>query len=70
MSPSNCTLISMLRNDALFQIRLLDNLCVFVCTLCFAETPNSLQGEANLQLWDVQSGQLIKALFQKKIESW
>ncbi|XP_040903290.1 eukaryotic translation initiation factor 2A [Toxotes jaculatrix] len=28
------------------------------------------QGEANLQLWDLQSGQLIKALYQKKVESW
>lgn len=36
----------------------------------YSKTPNSPQGEANLQLWDVQSGQLIKALFQKKAESW
>uniref|UniRef100_A0A3Q3WJG3 Eukaryotic translation initiation factor 2A n=1 Tax=Mola mola TaxID=94237 RepID=A0A3Q3WJG3_MOLML len=34
------------------------------------KTQNSPQAEANLQLWDVQSGQLIKALYQKKVESW
>lgn len=36
----------------------------------YSKTQDSPQGDANLQLWDVQSGQLIKALFQKKVDNW
>nr|XP_033487241.1 eukaryotic translation initiation factor 2A isoform X2 [Epinephelus lanceolatus] len=36
----------------------------------YSKAQDSSQGEANLQLWDVQSSQLIKALYQKKVESW
>lgn len=38
--------------------------------MCVAESQDSPQGDANLQLWDLQSSQLIKALFQKKVDSW
>ncbi|TNN01377.1 hypothetical protein fugu_010759 [Takifugu bimaculatus] len=43
---------------------------ILVTWQVYSKTPSSPQGEANLQLWDVQSGQLIKALFQKKMEAW
>ncbi|XP_076027707.1 eukaryotic translation initiation factor 2A [Genypterus blacodes] len=36
----------------------------------YAKTPASPQGEANLQLWELPSGRLLKALYQKKFESW
>ncbi|KAL6104877.1 eif2a [Pungitius sinensis] len=36
----------------------------------YSKAKDSAQGEANLQLWDLQSGQLIKALYQKKLDSW
>ncbi|KAM9318074.1 eukaryotic translation initiation factor 2A [Pholidichthys leucotaenia] len=36
----------------------------------YTKTQDCPQGEANLQLWELQSGRLIKALFQKKIDSW
>ncbi|XP_041668268.1 eukaryotic translation initiation factor 2A isoform X2 [Cheilinus undulatus] len=36
----------------------------------YSKTADSSQGDANLQLWDVASGQLIKALYQKKVDSW
>uniref|UniRef100_A0A672H8U5 Eukaryotic translation initiation factor 2A n=1 Tax=Salarias fasciatus TaxID=181472 RepID=A0A672H8U5_SALFA len=36
----------------------------------YTKGPNCPQGDANLQLWDISSGQLIKSLFQKKVESW
>uniref|UniRef100_A0A8D3DU03 Eukaryotic translation initiation factor 2A n=1 Tax=Scophthalmus maximus TaxID=52904 RepID=A0A8D3DU03_SCOMX len=36
----------------------------------YSKSQDSTQGEANLQLWDLQSGQLIKALYQKKVTSW
>ncbi|CAG02136.1 unnamed protein product, partial [Tetraodon nigroviridis] len=35
-----------------------------------SENSKQSSGRTNLQLWDVQSGQLIKAFFQKKVESW
>lgn len=38
--------------------------------LSVSETQDSPQGDPNLQLWDVESGQLIKALYQKKVDSW
>lgn len=40
------------------------------CVCVVAESQDSAQGEANLQLWEVQSGQLVKALYQKKVDSW
>ncbi|XP_026227202.1 eukaryotic translation initiation factor 2A [Anabas testudineus] len=36
----------------------------------YTKSQDSPQGDANLQLWDLQSSQLIKALFQKKVDSW
>ncbi|CAJ1066387.1 eukaryotic translation initiation factor 2A isoform X2 [Xyrichtys novacula] len=36
----------------------------------YSKTQDSLQGDPNLQLWDIESGQLIKALYQKKVDSW
>ncbi|XP_029922420.1 eukaryotic translation initiation factor 2A [Myripristis murdjan] len=36
----------------------------------YSKSQGDLQGEANLQLWDLQSGQLLKALYQKKTEAW
>ncbi|KAE8294765.1 Eukaryotic translation initiation factor 2A [Larimichthys crocea] len=36
----------------------------------YSKTQDSPQGDPNLQLWDVQTGQLIKALYQKKVDSW
>ncbi|KAM6931613.1 eukaryotic translation initiation factor 2A [Lycodopsis pacificus] len=36
----------------------------------YSKPKDSPQGEPNLQLWDLQSSQLIKALYQKKVESW
>uniref|UniRef100_A0A3P9HW57 Eukaryotic translation initiation factor 2A n=1 Tax=Oryzias latipes TaxID=8090 RepID=A0A3P9HW57_ORYLA len=36
----------------------------------YSKSQDSPQGEANLQLWEVPSGRLIKALYQKKVESW
>ncbi|XP_054884394.1 eukaryotic translation initiation factor 2A [Poeciliopsis prolifica] len=36
----------------------------------YTKTQDSPQGEANLQLWELQTGQLVKALYQKKIDSW
>ena len=39
-------------------------MCVCVAT---ADNP---QGDPNLQLWDVQTGTLLKALYQKKLEGW
>ncbi|XP_040043881.2 eukaryotic translation initiation factor 2A [Gasterosteus aculeatus] len=36
----------------------------------YSKAKDGAQGEANLQLWDLQSGQLIKALYQKKLDSW
>ncbi|XP_074484685.1 eukaryotic translation initiation factor 2A [Sebastes fasciatus] len=36
----------------------------------YSKPQDVAQGEANLQLWELQSGQLIKALYQKKMDSW
>uniref|UniRef100_A0A3B4BBS4 Eukaryotic translation initiation factor 2A n=1 Tax=Periophthalmus magnuspinnatus TaxID=409849 RepID=A0A3B4BBS4_9GOBI len=33
-------------------------------------TSKTAQGDANLQLWDLKTGVLLKALFQKKVELW
>ncbi|KAK3549273.1 hypothetical protein QTP70_034478 [Hemibagrus guttatus] len=35
-----------------------------------AESQDNPQGEANLQLWDLQTGNCIKAFYQKKVEGW
>ncbi|KAK3570284.1 hypothetical protein QTP86_017203 [Hemibagrus guttatus] len=34
------------------------------------ESQDNPQGEANLQLWDLQTGNCIKAFYQKKVEGW
>ncbi|XP_072318215.1 eukaryotic translation initiation factor 2A [Eucyclogobius newberryi] len=36
----------------------------------YAKSAESAQGDANLQLWDLKTGTLLKALFQKKMELW
>ncbi|XP_047450565.1 eukaryotic translation initiation factor 2A [Mugil cephalus] len=36
----------------------------------YSKTQDCPQGDANLQLWDVESGRLIKALYQKKVDAW
>lgn len=41
-----------------------------VCCFFPVETKDCPQGEANLQIWQLHSGQLMKALYQKKVESW
>ncbi|CAL8363559.1 unnamed protein product [Merluccius merluccius] len=36
----------------------------------YSKTAENPQGDPNLQLWDVQTGALLKALYQKKLEGW
>ncbi|KAG7257894.1 hypothetical protein CRUP_007045 [Coryphaenoides rupestris] len=36
----------------------------------YSKTADDPQGEPNLQLWDVHTGALLKALYQKKLEGW
>lgn len=36
----------------------------------FSETQDNPQGEANLQLLDLQTGACIKAFYQKKVTGW
>ncbi|XP_015257600.1 PREDICTED: eukaryotic translation initiation factor 2A [Cyprinodon variegatus] len=36
----------------------------------YTKTQDSPQGDANLQLWELPSGRMIKALYQKKVDSW
>ncbi|KAM3874661.1 eukaryotic translation initiation factor 2A [Diretmus argenteus] len=36
----------------------------------YTKSQENPQGDANLQLWDLQSGSLLKALYQKKVETW
>ncbi|KAM6970193.1 eukaryotic translation initiation factor 2A [Aplochiton taeniatus] len=36
----------------------------------YTKTQDNPQGDANLQLWDVQNGNLLKAFYQKKVETW
>ncbi|XP_059187592.1 eukaryotic translation initiation factor 2A isoform X2 [Centropristis striata] len=57
-----------LPKTSLLQISPLNN--ILATWQPYSKAQDSPQGEANLQLWDVQSGQLIKALYQKKVESW
>ncbi|KAM8903631.1 eukaryotic translation initiation factor 2A [Spinachia spinachia] len=53
---------------ALLEFSPLNN--ILVTWQPYSKAKDSAQGEANLQLWDLQSGQLIKALYQKKLDSW
>lgn len=41
---------------------------MYFCTVL--ESQGNPQGEANLLLWDLQTGNCIKAFYQKKIEGW
>ncbi|XP_053177466.1 eukaryotic translation initiation factor 2A isoform X2 [Scomber japonicus] len=36
----------------------------------YSKTQDSPQGDANLQLWELSSGRLIKSLYQKKVDNW
>uniref|UniRef100_UPI003AAC31CE eukaryotic translation initiation factor 2A isoform X3 n=1 Tax=Centroberyx gerrardi TaxID=166262 RepID=UPI003AAC31CE len=36
----------------------------------YSKSQENPQGDANLQLWELQTGRLLKALYQKKIEAW
>lgn len=36
----------------------------------YTKSPDSPQGDANLQLFELSSGRLIKALYQKKVDLW
>ncbi|GAA6101874.1 eukaryotic translation initiation factor 2A isoform X1 [Tachysurus ichikawai] len=36
----------------------------------YTKSQGNPQGEANLLLWDLQTGNCIKAFYQKKIEGW
>ncbi|XP_073709928.1 eukaryotic translation initiation factor 2A [Misgurnus anguillicaudatus] len=36
----------------------------------YTKTQDNPQGDANLQLWDLQTGSLLKAFYQKKITGW
>uniref|UniRef100_A0A3Q3R5Q0 Eukaryotic translation initiation factor 2A n=1 Tax=Monopterus albus TaxID=43700 RepID=A0A3Q3R5Q0_MONAL len=36
----------------------------------YSKSQDSPQGEANLQLWDLANARLIKALYQKKVDTW
>ncbi|XP_071389010.1 eukaryotic translation initiation factor 2A isoform X1 [Centroberyx affinis] len=36
----------------------------------YSKTQENPQGDANLQLWELQTGRLLKALYQKKVEAW
>ncbi|XP_066540461.1 eukaryotic translation initiation factor 2A [Hoplias malabaricus] len=36
----------------------------------YTKTQDNPQGEANLQLWDLQTGACIKAFYQKKAQGW
>ncbi|KAM4627356.1 eukaryotic translation initiation factor 2A [Polymixia lowei] len=36
----------------------------------YTKTQDNPQGDPNLQLWDLQDGSLLKALYQKKAEAW
>ncbi|XP_035381512.1 eukaryotic translation initiation factor 2A [Electrophorus electricus] len=36
----------------------------------YTKTQDNPQGEANLQLWDLQTGDCIKTFYQKKVQGW
>ncbi|XP_024912947.1 eukaryotic translation initiation factor 2A [Cynoglossus semilaevis] len=57
-----------LPKTALLELSPLNN--VLVTWQPYSKTKDCPQGEANLQIWQLHSGQLMKALYQKKVESW
>ncbi|KAM4566909.1 eukaryotic translation initiation factor 2A [Odontesthes bonariensis] len=57
-----------LPKTALLELSPLNN--ILVTWQPYTKAQDSPQGDANLQLWEVPSGRLIKALYQKKLESW
>ncbi|XP_005808305.1 eukaryotic translation initiation factor 2A [Xiphophorus maculatus] len=57
-----------LPKTALLEFSPLNN--ILVTWQPYTKTQDSPQGEANLQLWELQSGRLVKALYQKKVDSW
>ncbi|XP_067103036.1 eukaryotic translation initiation factor 2A [Osmerus mordax] len=36
----------------------------------YSKTQDNPQGDANLQLWDLQNGACLKAFYQKKVQGW
>uniref|UniRef100_A0A7N6FLC8 Eukaryotic translation initiation factor 2A n=1 Tax=Anabas testudineus TaxID=64144 RepID=A0A7N6FLC8_ANATE len=59
-----------LPKTTLLEFSPLNNVLVTWQPYTSKKSQDSPQGDANLQLWDLQSSQLIKALFQKKVDSW
>ncbi|XP_028321530.1 eukaryotic translation initiation factor 2A isoform X2 [Gouania willdenowi] len=57
-----------LPKTCLLQFSPLNN--VLVTWQPYTKTQDSPQGDTNLRLWDTRSGQLIRSLFQKKVEEW
>lgn len=57
-----------LPKTSLLQFSPLNN--ILVTWRPYSKTAEDPQGEPNLQLWDVQTGALLKALYQKKLEGW
>ncbi|XP_072247916.1 eukaryotic translation initiation factor 2A [Leuresthes tenuis] len=57
-----------LPKTALLELSPLNN--ILVTWQPYTKTQDSPQGEPNLQLWEALSGHLIKALYQKKVDSW
>uniref|UniRef100_A0A8C9V5R1 Eukaryotic translation initiation factor 2A n=1 Tax=Scleropages formosus TaxID=113540 RepID=A0A8C9V5R1_SCLFO len=43
---------------------------VLVTWQSYSKTQNNPQGDPNLQLWDLQTGHLLKSFYQKKAEGW
>uniref|UniRef100_A0A3Q4GK45 Eukaryotic translation initiation factor 2A n=1 Tax=Neolamprologus brichardi TaxID=32507 RepID=A0A3Q4GK45_NEOBR len=70
VNPSDGAVVSTfdLPKTALLEFSPLNN--ILVTWQLYTKTQDSPQGEANLQLWELRSGRLIKALYQKKVESW
>ncbi|XP_068172986.1 eukaryotic translation initiation factor 2A isoform X2 [Antennarius striatus] len=67
---SDCSIVSTfdLPKTSLLEFSPLNS--ILVTWQAYSKTPSCPQGDPNLQLWNTQSGQLIKALFQKKVEAW
>uniref|UniRef100_A0A3B3WMX4 Eukaryotic translation initiation factor 2A n=1 Tax=Poecilia mexicana TaxID=48701 RepID=A0A3B3WMX4_9TELE len=57
-----------LPKTALLEFSPLNN--ILVTWQPYTKTQDSPQGDANLQLWELPSGRLVKALYQKKVDSW
>ncbi|XP_034021348.1 eukaryotic translation initiation factor 2A isoform X2 [Thalassophryne amazonica] len=70
VKSSDCSLLSTFDLPKVTQLQFSPLSTILVTWHPYAKTQSCPQGEANLQLWDVHSGQLIKALYQKKLESW